>query len=57
MAYQVFFMGENVWTLDNKPYVFNTMSEAIKELHEHFLDMESVGMDYEPSDYRIKEMI
>jgi len=52
--YQVLFMGENVWTIDGSPHVFNSAAEAAKELAEHFEDMESEGMDYEASDYRIE---
>jgi len=52
--YQVLFMGENVWTIDGSPHVFSSAAEAAKELAEHFEDMESEGMDYEASDYRIE---
>ena len=52
--YQVLFMGENVWTIDGSPHVFNSAAEAAKELAEHFEDMETAGMDYEASDYRIE---
>lgn len=52
--YQVLFDGENVWTIDGKPWIFDSIIEAIKELEETFADMDSAGMDYEPSDYRIE---
>jgi hypothetical protein len=52
--YQVLFMGENVWTVNGSPHIFNSAAEAAKELAEHFDDMDSEGMDYEPSDYRIE---
>ncbi len=53
-SYQVLFMGENVWTINGSPHIFNSAAEAAKELAEHFEDMDSEGMDYEPSDYRIE---
>ena len=52
--YQVLFMGENVWTVNGSPHIFNSAAEAAKELAEHFDDMDSEGMDYESSDYRIE---
>jgi hypothetical protein len=52
--YQVLFMGENVWTIDGSPHIFNSAAEAAKELAEHFEDLEIEGMDYEASDYRIE---
>ena len=53
-SYQVLFMGENVWTVNGSPHIFNSAAEAAKELAEHFEDMESENMDYEPADYRIE---
>jgi hypothetical protein len=52
--YHVLFDGENVWTIDGEPHTFNSETEAIAELEEHFSDMDNAGMDYEPSDYRIE---
>jgi len=52
--YQVLFMGENVWTINGSPHIFNSAAEAAKELAEHFEDLETAGMDYEASDYRIE---
>lgn len=54
--YEVHFMGENVWTVDGKAWVFNSFEEALAELEETFCDMEEAGMDYEPDDYRIEEI-
>lgn len=51
--YEVHFMGENVWTTDGKPWVFNSFEEALAELEETFFDMENADMDHEPDDYRI----
>lgn len=55
--FQVLFMDENVWTIDGKPHIFNSASEAALELADHFNDMDNANMDYEPSDYRIEEVI
>ena len=52
--YQVLFMGENVWTIDGSPHIFNSAAEAAAELAEYFDDMGAENMDYEPSDYRIE---
>lgn len=52
--YQVLFDGENVWTANGEPEIFNSAADAAKELAEHFADMDEAGMDYEPSDYRIE---
>lgn len=52
--YHVLFDSENVWTIDGEPHTFNSETEAIAELEEHFADMDEAGMDYEPSDYRIE---
>ena len=52
--YHVLFMGENVWTIDGSPHIFNSAAEAAAELAEHFDDMDAENMDYEPSDYRIE---
>ncbi len=53
-TYQVLFMGENVWTINGSPHIFNSETEAAEELAEHFEDMDSEGIDYEPCDYRIE---
>jgi hypothetical protein len=53
--YEVLFLGDNVWTVDGKPWVFNSWEEAEAELEETFRDMEEADMDYEPTDYRIEE--
>jgi hypothetical protein len=52
--YHVLFMGENVWTVNGSPHIFNSAAEAAAELAEHFDDMDAENMDYEPSDYRIE---
>lgn len=54
--YEVQFMGENVWTIDGKPHIFNSFEDAESELSEHFEDMDDASMDYEPTDYRIEEI-
>lgn len=54
--YQVLFGGENVWTVNGQPHIFNSASEAAIELSEHFADMDEADMDYEPSDYQIEEI-
>jgi hypothetical protein len=53
--YEVLFLGDNVWTVDGKPWLFNSWEEAEVELEETFRDMEEADMDYEPTDYRIEE--
>ena len=53
--YEVLFLGDNVWTIDGKPWIFNSWEEAEAELEETFSDMENANMDYEPNDYRIVE--
>jgi len=52
--YQVLLNGENVWTINGEAWFFDSEIEAIKELEETFSDMDSAGMDYEPSEYRIE---
>jgi hypothetical protein len=54
--YEVLFLGDNVWTVDGKPCVFNSWEEAEAELEETFLDMRLEDIDYEPIDYRIAEV-
>jgi hypothetical protein len=54
--YEVLFMDENVWTVDGKPDIFNSLAEAEKELAAHFDDMIDADMDFEPTDYRIEEI-
>jgi len=54
--YEVLFLGDNVWTVDGKPWVFNSWEEAEAELKDTFSDMENADMDYEPTDYRIAEV-
>lgn len=53
--YEVLFLGDNVWTVDGKPMVFNSWEEAEAELEVTFLDMDQEDMDFEPNDYRIAE--
>jgi hypothetical protein len=53
--YEVLFLGDNVWTVDGKPMLFNSWEEAEAELEDTFSDMENADMDYEPTDYRIME--
>ena len=53
--YEVLFLGDNVWTIDGKPMVFNSWEEAEAELEVTFLDMDQEDIDFEPSDYRIME--
>ena len=53
--YEVLFLGDNVWTIDGNPMLFNSWEEAEAELEETFSDMENANMDYEPNDYRIME--
>ena len=48
--------GENVWTVDGAPWLFDSFEAAAAELDETFRDMDEAGMDYEPSDYRIEEV-
>ena len=54
--YEVLFMGENVWTIDDQPHIFNSWQDAESELEEHFEHLENADMDYEPDDYRIVEI-
>lgn len=53
--YEVLFLGDNVWTVDGKPWVFNSWEEAEAELELTFEDMAQEDIDFEPSDYRIME--
>jgi hypothetical protein len=53
--YEVLFLGDNVWTVDGKPWVFNSWEEAEAELELTFVDMAQEDIDFEPSDYRIME--
>jgi hypothetical protein len=53
--YEVLFLGDNVWTVDGKPMVFNSWEEAEAELELTFEDMAQEDIDFEPSDYRIME--
>jgi hypothetical protein len=55
--FEVLFDGENVWTIDGKPHIFETEADAARELAEHFEDMDDAGMDYEPADYRIEPIV
>ena len=55
--FHVLFMDENVWTVNGKPDIFNSLAEAEKELEEHFNDMINADMDFEPTDYRIEEIL
>lgn len=54
--FQVLLDGENVWTIDGKPWLFDSFEAAAAELAETFRDMDDAGMDYEPSDYRIESV-
>lgn len=54
--YEVLFLGDNVWTIDGKPMLFNSWEEAEAELELTFLDMDQEDIDFEPSDYRIMEI-
>ena len=54
--YEVQLMGENVWTIDDQPMIFNSFEEAQAELEDTFSDMENADMDYEHDDYRIVEI-
>ena len=53
--YEVLFLGDNVWTVDGKPMLFNSWEEAEAELELTFEDMAQEDIDFEPSDYRIVE--
>jgi len=53
--YEVLFLGDNVWTVDGKPMLFNSWEEAEAELELTFEDMAQEDIDFEPSDYRIME--
>jgi hypothetical protein len=55
--YEVLFLGDNVWTVDGKPMVFNSWEEAEAELELTFEDMAQEDIDFEPSDYRIMEKV
>jgi hypothetical protein len=55
--YEVLFLGDNVWTVDGKPWVFNSWEEAEAELELTFEDMAQEDIDFEPSDYRIMEKV
>lgn len=54
--FEVLLDGENVWTIDGAPWIFDSFDEAAAELVETFKDMDDAGMDYEPADYRIVEV-
>ena len=54
--FQVLLDGENVWTIDGEPWLFDSFEAAVAELAETFRDMDDAGMDYEPSDYRIESV-
>jgi hypothetical protein len=54
--FEVHFMGENVWTVDDQPHIFNSWQDAESELEDTFSDMDDADMDYEPDDYRIVEI-
>jgi hypothetical protein len=53
--YEVLFLGDNVWTVDGKPMLFNSWEEAEAEIDQTLFDLDMEGMDYEPTDYRIME--
>jgi hypothetical protein len=55
--YEVLFLGDNVWTVDGKPMLFNSWEEAEAELELTFEDMAQEDIDFEPSDYRIMEVV
>ncbi|MFZ4101950.1 MAG: hypothetical protein ACOYKR_08340 [Sphingobacterium thalpophilum] len=55
--YEVLFLGDNVWTVDGKPWVFNSWEEAEAELELTFEDMAQEDIDFEPTDYRIEEIV
>jgi hypothetical protein len=55
--YQVLFGGENVWTINNEPHIFDSWKEAKAELQEHFADMDEAYVYYEMTDYRIEEIV
>jgi hypothetical protein len=54
--YEVLFLGDNVWTVDGKPMVFNSWEEAEAEIDQTFFDLDMEDIDYEPTDYRIVEI-
>ena len=54
--FQVLLDGENVWTIDGAPWVFDSYDAAAAELAKTFRDMDDAGMDYAPSDYCIEEI-
>ena len=54
--YEVLFMGENEWTVDGKPLIFNSYLEAKKELFEYFADLVNADMDYDETDFTIEEV-
>lgn len=53
--YEVLFLGDNVWTVDGKPMLFNSWEEAEAEIDQTFFDLDMEGIDHEPTDYRIRE--
>lgn len=53
--YEVLFLGDNVWTIDGKPWLFNSWEEAEAELELTFLDMDQEYIDFDSNDYRIME--
>ena len=55
--YHVLFDGRNVWTINDQPHTFDSPESAALELFAHFDDMQDEGIDYEPTDYRIEEIV
>ena len=54
--YEVLFGGQNVWTINGKPHIFDSWKEAKAELQEHFADMDDEHVYYEMTDFRIEEI-
>ena len=52
--FQVLLDGENVWTIDGAPWLFDSFEAAAAELAETFRDMDDAGMDYDPFEYCIQ---
>ncbi len=56
MKFKIVFKDKNVFELDNKPYIFNSIIKATTQLREHFKSLNEAKLDYKQSDYKIVEI-
>lgn len=52
-TYTLFGGWTNIWTVDEKPEVFDSFGEAVDSLDDHLSDLDSDKIDYNREDYRI----